>query len=235
MPTPIRPLLLGLTVGLALGTVLGTATVSRGTAGRADATLEARVAALEALTRPMTLVDGPLEGLAGPHLLIQGVNVHIRSGSGVTDDFDPAPPTGLGNLIIGYNEAPDDLAPGDRGGSHILVVGPDHRYRSTAGLLAGTDNTLSGANTSVTGGRGNTAGGFAASVSGGQSNTASGDRSTVTGGFQNTASGNVSSVGGGVNNHADGVQVVIGGGSSLTASTTSCWIAGTSATFNDGC
>ena len=34
----------------------------------------------------MRIVFGPINGLAGPHLIIEGVNVHIRSGSGATDD-----------------------------------------------------------------------------------------------------------------------------------------------------
>ena len=62
--------------------MLGAATVSRGTAGRGEADVAARVAALEALTQHLTLVQGPENGLAGPHLIVERVNVHIRSGAG---------------------------------------------------------------------------------------------------------------------------------------------------------
>ncbi len=44
-----------------------------------------------------------INGLVGPHVIFEGANLHIRSGYGATNDGGS--PSGLGNLIIGYNEA----------------------------------------------------------------------------------------------------------------------------------
>lgn len=57
---------------------------------------------LLALADHVTIVPGIVNGLRGPHVMFEGVNVHIRSGSGSTSDGGS--PVGLGNLIIGYNE-----------------------------------------------------------------------------------------------------------------------------------
>jgi hypothetical protein len=75
------------------------------------ATLKTQVAALQAKLQFVTVENGPINSLAGPHLIFTGANVHIRSGSGETDDGDERdlPPTGLGNLIVGYNEEPCDF------------------------------------------------------------------------------------------------------------------------------
>ena len=76
-----------------------------------------------------------MEGLTGPHWIIEGANVHVRSGSRRTSDgcstSEPDHPnceilTGLGNLIVGYNKAlpPTGGNPRNiRTGSHNLVVG----------------------------------------------------------------------------------------------------------------
>jgi hypothetical protein len=54
---------------------------------------------------PFVSVDpNPEIGVIGPNIIFSGANVHIVSGSGATDDHGN--PTGLGNLIIGF----DDLA-----------------------------------------------------------------------------------------------------------------------------
>ena len=135
----------------------------------------------------MRIVFEPINGLAGPHLIIEGVNVHIRSGGGATDDNGAL--TGLGNFIVGYNELPKEFAASDRGGAHNLIVGPRHKYSSFGGFVAGLVNTISGRSASVTGGGLNLASGIAASVSGGEGNVASGPLSSVSGGFENTASG----------------------------------------------
>ena len=135
-----------------------------------------------------------LQGLTGPHILFTGANVHIRSGSGSTDDGTTL--TGLGNLIVGYNEMSftDPFNPqliftaGSRTGSHNLVVGPAHTYTSFGGLVAGEGNVVSGALGSVSGGRGNTTSNLAASVSGGTGNTASGTAASVSGGSNVTLS-----------------------------------------------
>lgn len=57
---------------------------------------------------------GIINDLSGPHVVFTGANIHIRSGSGATDDNtdDDDTLTGLGNLVVGYNEAPAGLMAG---------------------------------------------------------------------------------------------------------------------------
>src|SRR5262249_39087998 len=147
----------------------------------------------------VSVQTGPINGLAGPHVIITGANVHIRSGSGFTDDntttflggTGTGTLTGLGNLIIGYDETSFDFTPipGTRTGSHTLVVGPANVFSSWGGMVAGTLNTVTGASSSVSGGFNNTASGETSSISGGGASTASGRMSSVSGGSAHTASG----------------------------------------------
>lgn len=64
---------------------------------------------------PFVIVDlNPINELAGPHIIFEGANVHVRSGSGGTTTpvpggeppgpGEPPPTVALGNLVIGYNE-----------------------------------------------------------------------------------------------------------------------------------
>ena len=117
---------------------------------------------------PFVSVDpNPEIGVIGPNIIFSGANIHIVSGSGATDDNGN--PTGLGNLIIGYDEDPESLSgsdaayaarwslsaqPGDRGGSHNLVIGRGNRFTQAAfgGLVAGELNTISNVGASVSGG-----------------------------------------------------------------------------------
>jgi hypothetical protein len=181
---------------------------------------------------PFVSVDpNPEIGVIGPNIVFSGANIHIVSGSGATNDnFNFR---GLGNLIIGYDEDPSaavnagagvapgplpPLAPGDRGGSHNLVIGRWNRFGSAfGGFVAGEGNTIVGAGTSVSGGA-NTASGTDASVSGGRFNTAGGFYSSVSGGEGNTAAGFDpdfgfgASVSGGVGNTASGTDASVCGG-----------------------
>jgi hypothetical protein len=179
--------------------------------------------------------------VAGTEMFITGANVNIRDGSGFTSGTPASAqtnPTGLGNLIIGYNEP---LSGADRTGSHNLVIGPGHGYTSVGGLVAGFQNSISGPYSSVTGGAGNQASGewasvsgginnvasyLYSSVSGGKSNTAMGSSSSVSGGLSNIASGDRSSVSGGVSNVASGDQSSVSGGASTVAGTNGSWGAG---------
>jgi hypothetical protein len=193
---------------------------------------------LAPLLKHIYVVEGlDAVGVNGPHIYFSGANIHIVSGSTATADTV----TGLGNLIIGYDEDPAaigiPLNPGDRGGSHNLVIGRWNRFTNAAfgGLVAGEGNTISnraaivsggngntasGIEAIVNGGNSNTASGFVASVSGGQANTASGALSVVLGGSQNTASGPGSgpgcSVSGGQSNAASGAFTVVIGAQSVT-------------------
>jgi hypothetical protein len=149
----------------------------------------------------------PEIGVIGPNIVFRGANIHIVSGSGRTDDNGNR--TGLGNLIIGFDEDPLDfigigfpVEPGDRGGSHNLVIGPGNKFTQAAfgGLVGGEANTISNAVASVLSGSFSTASGFEACVIGGNGdNIASGQDAVVLGGLHNMASGDGTVVLGGQN------------------------------------
>ena len=170
---------------------------------------------LQAKLTHMSVVNGEINGLAGPHVIFTGANLHIRSGSGSTDDGGSL--TGLGNLVVGYNED-QIIMPFGRGGSHNLVVGLEHEYSSYGGFVAGKSNDVTSASASVSGGERNIASGNRSSVSGGYDNTASGIWASVSGGYYNTASNYYSSVSGGFWNTASGRRSSVSGGRLNTAS-----------------
>jgi hypothetical protein len=157
-----------------------------------------------------------LNGLKPPHIILTGANIHIRSGSGKTVDN-----TGLGNLVIGYDEDSDpSILQSDidtaRTGSHNLVVGELHRFTASGGMVAGRENFISGQYATITGGDENIASGLLSSVTGGGVNEASGDAASVTGGASNHADGNGSSVSGGVQNFANALWSSVSGGEGNT-------------------
>ena len=192
-----------------------------------NTTLQKQLAAVQSnhalLLGPFVNVDpNPEIGVKGPNIIFSGANIHIVSGSGSTFDNDNA--RGLGNLIIGYDDDPQNLnagmgggaplQPGDRGGSHNLVIGGGNRFTQSAfgGIVAGELNTISSFGATVAGGRINTASGQDASVNGGIFNTASGQFCTVNGGVRNIANGDAASVSGGLFNTAGGEATVVIGG-----------------------
>ena len=72
---------------------------------------------------PFVSVDySSLNALSGPHIIFEGANIHIRSGSGATNDNDTL--IGLGNLIVGYNESRENV---DR----------DYIYKIVGGISGG--------------------------------------------------------------------------------------------------
>ena len=129
----------------------------------------AQIANMQQITQYMYVDNSTINGLAGPHVIFSGANVHNQSGSGTT--YENGSPSGLGNLVIGYNEIIYNTS-ALRTGSHNLIVGMDHTYTNSAGLVAGYFNTVTGWAASVSGGTGNTAGGDWSSVSGGVGNGA---------------------------------------------------------------
>lgn len=156
-------------------------------------------------------------------LTITGANLHLQSGSGSTDD--DGPPIGLGNLVIGYAE--DRLGSATRTGSHNLVIGPDHSWTGTGGIVAGAGNAISGQGAAVLGGEANSASGegavvvggahneaadYATAILGGDENRTSAWYATVAGGYGNAATGTRSTVSGGVNNTATGDWSAVAGG-----------------------
>ena len=175
------------------------------------ADLETRLAAFESCARIET---DPINGLPGPHMIVEGCNLHVQNGSGST----AGAVNGWGNLVVGYNEAPGSLVGGDRDGSHNIILGPRHKHQSYGGFLAGSDNTVSAPHATVSGGTNNEASGSGSSVSGGNRNIASNSQASVCGGQDNTASGTVASVSGGGGHIASGLGASISGGILNTAS-----------------
>jgi len=128
-------------------------------------TLEARVAALEELLVHFNR--------SGNVITISGANLQVVNGEGSTVTSN-----GLGNVIIGYNEARQDGSD-DRSGSHMLVVGQENNYTGYGGIVVGLNNETSGGFAVVSGGKGNVASGNSSSVSGGHGNIAGGTFSSV--------------------------------------------------------
>ena len=176
----------------------------------ADATL----APLMSLAPYVTVNTGTINNLAGPHVIFTGANVHIRSGHFSGNSYTQ---NGLGNLILGYNE-PSGATPAERGGSHNLVIGAQHRYNFGVGLVVGGMHRLGSDSASVSGGLMNTAGGLSSSVSGGFSNLATGEYSHVSAGARNEASGAFASVSGGADNIASGNTGAVSAGQMNQAS-----------------
>ena len=174
--------------------------------------LSARVKALE------TLLAGVSRSEAD--IIIEGANLHIRSGSGAT----AGPVNGLGNLIVGYNELRGD---GDnRSGSHNIIVGSQQNYSAYGGLVAGFRNAVAGAFASVTGGQDNTAAGARSTVGGGASASVNEDNAWATRDFFDGASvttitgPNITLKGNGIDVQADTTAKLRGLGVEVTAATT---------------
>jgi hypothetical protein len=190
--------------------------------GRAQGTTEERLAALETKLARVSVANG------GADIIISGANLNIVNGAGSTQTAN-----GLGNLILGYNEARGGGLD-QRTGSHNLVLGQQNNYTSFGGIVGGFQNQLSGPFSHVLTGNGNAtaAGAFYALVGTGQlnnaahnyaavyagnNNTATGLFSAVTGGSFNATTGEVSAVSGGFMNTAGSFNSVVSGGQFNTA------------------
>jgi len=145
-------------------------------------------------------------------------NLQVVNGMGATNGNpeDPnslqpgvAGTNGVGNLIVGYNEA---RAGSMRTGSHNLVVGQGHAFERFGGVVNGRNNSIAAPFASVIGGQTNAASGSFSSVSGGQFNYATGESASVSGGRYNWATGHQSSVSGGRYNVASGDYASVSGG-----------------------
>ena len=183
--------------------------------------LKQTVAAIQSnhalLLGPFVDLDAnPQSGVIGPNITFHGVNIHIVSGSGATNDNGYT--NGLGNLIIGYDEVFALLNAGDRSGSHNLVIGRYHHFSQSAfgGLIAGELNSITGESNTVLGYH-NQAWGMSATVSGGAFNVAVGQYTSVSGGEGNASQGDGSSITGGQSNITVGPMSTIVGGNNLTA------------------
>lgn len=116
------------------------------------------------LAKYVKVDPNPINGLKGPHVIFHHANVHVQSGSGTTAEAGGL--TGLGNLLVGYNEIPV-MSGGSRVGSHNLIVGPSHSFTSTGGVVFGRDNLISGQYATTLGGVQNSSKGPASSILGG--------------------------------------------------------------------
>ena len=207
----------------------------------------------------MKLDTNELNYLKGPHVIFEGVNVHVRDGSGVTKgewlESGGNAQTGLGNLIIGYNELSRTIlgevpTAADRTGTHNLVIGREHRYRSYGNILQGwacimnadnsaglacDENLFNGGSTDLLGGNYavslgghlNRISEYNGVIAGGYNNTieVDGNGSVISGGQGNIVTGYSASITGGSNNSASGVNSSISGGNSITVDTTDGWSA----------
>jgi len=172
----------------------GQASIAIGVSRNADAIDAARADIVEGLSDYLR-VDGATDSV-----IFEGANVYVQSGSGYTNDNSTIDAelesdgsgalTGLGNLIIGYDEG--DAA--DKQSTHTLVVGPNHSRSSWGGLIAGYGNTVTGDSATVAGGYYNQAADSGAVVVGGLENMATGNQSVVVGGRNNTAHAHQSAI-----------------------------------------
>jgi hypothetical protein len=186
----------------------------------ANTTLTTSVNNLGAIVNPVSGVLGKLSSQNNNQdIFITGANLHVVNGTGDTETAN-----GLGNLIVGYNEAGNN-AP-DRGGSHNIVLGMGNQYSSFGGLVAGSENGITAPYATVTGGFQNIASNPFATVTGGTQNRALRQYSSVTGGFQNSAGGQNSSVNGGSGNSANGNASTVSGGTGITLTTDGSWAGG---------
>ena len=167
--------------------------------------LQTQVAALEAQSMPelanhLTYVD------SSSTFLLEGVNLQLTNGAG------PYNTNGLGNLIIGMNGDEEADATVGRGGSHNLVIGEDHAYSNTHGILHGYQATLTDRYAASIGGANNRIEGAYSAAVGGQNNQVTGQFAAALSGAGNLAGGTRSAAIGGIANEAIGQDAVTVGG-----------------------
>jgi hypothetical protein len=181
---------------------------------------------------PFVTVDpNPQLGVVGPNITFKGANIHIESGSGATNDNGN--PSGLGNLIIGYDETGtgSNLPPysyTSRHGSHNLILGRYNTFNEVAwggivggegnqlnnfgGLVTGNTNLVSGPWCTVLSGFGNEARGTQSCVVGGLFNLVIGEDSVNLSGVDNIEWGLASAtLSGGINEDNGFASAVVGG------------------------
>jgi hypothetical protein len=155
------------------------------TNGYATADVATDLDTLETLTLGVDKLLAVTE-VSGTDLVFSGVNMHLQSGSGSSDDNGTL--LGLGNLVIGYNETSTGSAI-TRAGSHNLVLGTGHEYTSWGGIVAGQSNNISAPNASIISGTSNTVSGQYGAIVSGSSSTVSGTYAVIVSGRDNKASG----------------------------------------------
>jgi hypothetical protein len=205
MTTPINPRMINRTqsigacrdtgIAISVSLVLMLLTPAANAQRPSIAAMQAQIAMLEASAVPglgtYVQVDVTTDP-AKPVVRITAANLQIVNGTGTTSSV----PNGVGNLLVGYDEARTSgdpvcsdglyadesscLSAGQvwglvhKSGSHNVVIGREHNYSLYAGLVAGIRNTVNGRNASVSGGFLNTASGGESSISGGLAGAATG-------------------------------------------------------------
>jgi hypothetical protein len=220
-------LCLALTTVLVLPNVASASTPTLKQLAKTVASLQKQVTTLKsqlahaksvlALAPYVSVTQTAINGVKGPNLVFKGCNLQIKSPTGQTDT------SGLGNLIVGWDDSPPSMPSGYRTGSNNLVCGDLNGFTSHGGFVAGGANNVTGLSTSVCGGSGNTASGYQTSVSGGENNVASDYHASVSGGLNNSATGYDALVSGGYGNTASGTEASVSGGNGITASATYGW------------
>ena len=211
-----------------------------------EATIAQLAARLGALENSQVMALNPyidVQSANGPTVVLTGANLQIVNGMERS-----ASTNGLGNLILGYNEArtsgtevcsigadANDVplfdeatcsaaggvwALNHKSGSHYLVVGPENNFSRWSGIVVGWSNTANHSYAAVSGGAQNTASGFASSISGGVQNAATNSYASVVGGTANEARGSFATVSGGNSNIASGNGSTVSGGRQNEASGT---------------
>lgn len=192
--------------------------------------------ALEQILSHFSLVwldDG--QGGLRKTIRISGANLQLVSGMRATNgyavdsssvDASVTATNGLGNLIIGYDEA-FPFGANDRTGSHNLVIGKWHTYTSFGGLLGGDTNRVTAPYSTVAGGFNGLASGLRSAVLGGEECQAMGESSAVLGGGYNCASGMHATAAGGAYNLVPGDYAhVCAGESNVATGKASCVVGG---------
>jgi hypothetical protein len=140
--------------------------------------------ALALLAKYVKVVEtGDLDGVKGPHVIFDKVNLHLHSGSNATNDNGVL--TGLGNLIVGYNERQitpivyDGVGCNLSAGSHNIVTGSGNLFTSYGGLLVGSNHCVTSPNTSILAGDTNEAHGMSSAILGGTRRGTTAQNSTV--------------------------------------------------------
>ncbi len=202
--------------------------------------LNSNVATLNTKTKYLTT---GIDRNGYPASYFTACNVYIQDGLGSTSGIPtdpilsnlildsinpPSPPrtNGLGNLIIGYNEADPNNTAQIVTGSHNLILGGGNSYDSFGGIIDGIDNQISEPYDTIISGYLNQTDALLSVVLDGNSNFVSGQNSTISGGTNNIADGFDSCVSGGAFNVANGEVGVVSGGFSNAALGTDSTVSG---------
>ena len=137
-------------VEAALSDASSTAALEEQVVGLEENLMETQ-AQLEDAQEALALVNALLPLLSveagdhGPVVLLSGANLQVVNGEGSTETVN-----GLGNVIIGYDEATTDTEVEDvKEASHSIIAGKGHRYEGYGGIITGEENYLQGNNSVI--------------------------------------------------------------------------------------